>query len=87
MGTCAAQSLLVLQATHTPWAVSQVGSGPVHCEELLAEHCVHSPLSGPLVWQAGVGAAQSLSPEHGWHAWVVPSQIGVVPEQFALVEH
>ena len=68
IGAIAAQSMLVSQATHTPWVVSHVGSEAMHCEELVAEHCVHSPLRGPLVWHAGVGTEQSLSAEHGPHA-------------------
>ena len=79
--------MLVSHATHTPWVVSHVGSEPMHCDELVAEHWVHSPLRGPLVWHAGVGTAQSLSAEHGPHVWVVPSQMGVVPEQLALLVH
>ena len=54
---------------------------------MLEEHCVHSPASAPVVWQAGVGAAQSVSCAHAWHWCVVALQTGVVPEQFASLEH
>lgn len=87
MGTGAAQSAFELHPTHVPLIVLHTGTGPVHCDALPAEHCVHAPASAPEVWQAGVGTAQSPSLAQGPQVCVVVLHTGVVPEQFAFVEH
>src|SRR5579871_4735263 len=48
---------------------------------LVPEHCVHSPIRGPSVWQAGVGAAQSASLVQPEQVWDDIWQMGVIPEQ------
>jgi len=61
--------------------VSQTAVVPVHWLVLVAEHWPQAPDA----WQAGVAPLQSLSPPQARQAWVPPSQIGVVPPQFAFV--
>jgi hypothetical protein len=66
MGVVPEQSELLVHPTHVPVAASHTGEAPLQSVRLVAEHCVHSPMSGPLVWQAGV------VPPH-WESLVQPS--------------
>ena len=54
----------------------------MHAETLLAEHWPHAPE----VSHAGVAPPQSESDSHFRQSWDVP-QMGVVPEQSALLWH
>ena len=87
MGEPPAQLESVRQPTQVPVVGSHMAIGPMHCIVSVAEHCVHSPWSGPLVWHTGVGTAQSESLPQGPHVCVATLQTGVVPPQLALLVH
>jgi hypothetical protein len=83
-----AVQLLVIVQPHSPLLTTHTGVAEpaTHAVASVAEHCVHSPASGPEVWQAGVGAAQSASLVQGPHVSVVVLQIGDMPEQSELIK-
>jgi hypothetical protein len=87
MGELPAQLELASQPTHVPVCESHTGEPATHDAMLVAEHWVHWPARAPLVWHAGVGAAQSVSAAQALHACVAALHTGVAPEQFALLSH
>ena len=80
-GAGAAQFASVTHCTQVALATLQTGVVPVHSVALVAEHWPQAPL----VVQAGVLPAHSLSPPQARQACVPVSQVGAVPLQFAPV--
>jgi hypothetical protein len=72
--------VLFRHCTQVAVEVSQIGVEPPQRPMLVAEQAPQAPLP----WQAGALAGQSASAAQERQAWVVPSQMGVVPEQLLL---
>jgi hypothetical protein len=72
-----------VQPTQVPEDTSQAGVAPPQAPRLLLEHWPQAPVGS----QAGVAPPQSPSREQPRQTWLAASQIGVVPEHWALLTH
>jgi hypothetical protein len=87
MGVVPEQFALLVHPTQVPVVSSHAGVAPVHWVTLVEEHWVHSPMSVPLVWHAGVGTEHCESLVHPSHWFVVTSQMGAAIVQLVFVRH
>jgi hypothetical protein len=80
------QSVFAMQPTHVDVTVSHTAVGATHAACCVASHWTHRPAFVPPVSHTGVAPVQSvvLQPRQ---VFVVESQMGVVPLQFAFDPH
>jgi hypothetical protein len=77
------QVVLSMHSTHFAVEVSHAGVAPPQWAVFVAEHSPHAPLPR----HTGAVDGQSVAAAHARQAFVVASQVGVVPAQFVLVRH